>query len=753
MQLDEILKRHYTLENCSLTDLQGYGSSNTKVETPGGIYVCKQYTNTERIRNELLAEDRVLQQLGTMTTCEFPMRIPTNAGEPFVVEGDLLYRLLTFLEGDFLGSVTHTPELLYSLGRTLGRMDKILALLTEVVYEGKNIPWDLKNTDRSRPLLSSVPNASDRSLAAYFFLQFEDRIRPFAHEFRQSLIYSDANDWNILTAGNKVTGIIDFGDMCHTWMVNEVAIGMTYVMMHKDQPLDSGLNVLQGYQAEMPLTELECDSLYYLIAARLCISVCNSAEATRKQQGSSYITVSEEGAWKLLRQLLTINPLHAADEFRRVCGHSRVSKTPVTRLLDNRKAHFGKNLSLSYRDPIPMDRAAFQYMYDSRGNTFLDAYNNIMIVGHCHPRVVQAGRKAMAKLNTNTRYLYESLETYSTTLFKKFPPHLNKVYFVNSGSEASDLAIRMAKYHTGKDKVAVLEDGYHGHTQGGIQISAYKYHSKGSSGRPDSTVELALPKVFGSPWKDDGSAGVHYAREAIEHITKSKGEIAAFIAEPIVGCGGQVPLAKGYLEALYPEIRSQGGVCISDEVQVGFGRLGDVFWGHELYGVVPDIVVLGKPMGNGHPMGAVVTTTEIAESFGRGPEFFSSFGGNPVSCAIGLAVLEVLEEEGLQEQARLTGTYLLTSLNDLAKKHEVIGDVRGHGLFLGIELISPQGQPKTQLAAVLKNALRDQFVLVSTDGPFDNVIKIKPPLRFNKENADELVLKIDAILSQNMVIK
>ncbi|WP_372945854.1 aminotransferase class III-fold pyridoxal phosphate-dependent enzyme [Muriicola sp.] len=751
MSVKRILEQEYGLKVLQLIPMEGYVSTNIKVETEDGIYVCKKYQDTQRTRDELRAEDRVLELLGNMDTCAFSRRICTKTGAPFTEDEGTLYRLLTFLEGQFLASVPHSPELLSDLGRTLGRMGTLLCSVSEVVLEAKEIDWDLRHTKRCLPLLRQIPNAPDRNLVAYFLLQFDDQISPISHRFKRSLIYGDANDWNVLTDGKLVSGIIDFGDMCHTWTVNEVAIGMTYAMMHKDRPLEYGQYVLEAYHREMPLTELECDSLYWLIAARLCISVCNSAAASGGKEGSSYITISEEGAWALLHQLLRINPMEAANTFRKACGFSRLHTASTAELLKNRKEHFGKNLSLSYADPIPMERAAFQYMYDTQGNTFLDAYNNIMLVGHCHPRVVEAGRKAMAKLNTNTRYLYQALEEYSTALLAKFPPKLNKIYFLNSGSEASDLAIRMAKYHTRKKKVAVLDSGYHGHTQAGMQISAYKYQKLGPDGKPWDTVELSLPKVFGSPWKDDGTAGQNYSREAIERIHETDGELAAFIAEPIVGCGGQVPLAKGYLNAVYPEIRAQGGVVISDEVQVGFGRLGEVFWGYELYDVVPDIVILGKPMGNGHPMGAVVTTDEIAESFGQGPEFFSSFGGNPVSCQIGLAVLEVVAEENRQEHARNTGEYLQSALNNLKIKYPVIGDVRGYGLFLGVELVSPEGQPLTTLASVLKNELRNQFVLVSTDGPFDNVLKIKPPLSFNQKNSDELVFKLDRIFGQNIV--
>lgn len=224
--------------------------------------------------------------------------------------------------------------------------------------------------------------------------------------------------------------------------------------------------------------------------------------------------------------------------------------------------------------------------------------------------------------------------------------------------------------------------------------------------------------------------------------------MVAFIAEPIVGCGGQVPLAKGYLSEIYAEIRKQGGVCISDEVQTGFGRLGDVFWGFETQNVIPDIVILGKPMGNGHPIGAVVTNNEIAAAFNNGMEFFSSFGGNPVSCVIGQAVLDVIEKEQLQQNAKMVGDYYLQELTKLQQKYKCIGDVRGSGLFIGFEFVKDRKtlEPDTQLAQKIKNELRDQFILVSTDGPLDNVIKSKPPLCFSKENVDEVIEKLENIL-------
>ncbi|NNK09699.1 MAG: aminotransferase class III-fold pyridoxal phosphate-dependent enzyme [Flavobacteriaceae bacterium] len=751
MGINNILQSHYKLHLNTVTSLEGYVSTNYKIEAEEGVFVLKVYQNSSRILKEIHAEERVLRKLSELKAFDFPKGIRSSTGEYCVVEGENIFRLLTFVEGSFLGEVSHTPALLTSLGRFLGKIDLLLQPLEEEIFAAREISWDLRHLDLSIPLLKNISNTRKRSLVSYFIQQFHEHISPRAYKLRKSLIHNDGNDWNVLTDGKKVTGIIDFGDMCQTWLVSEVAIGMTYAMMHKELPLENGLKVLEGYHKELPLTELECDSLYYLIAARLCISVCHSAHASEHKPESDYITISEKGAWKLLQQWLRINPLHARKQFRQVCGFPISKTVPASEILSQRKEHFAANLSLSYTNPIHMYGAAFQYMYDADGNTFLDAYNNIMLVGHCHPQVVQAGQKAMARLNTNTRYLYDVLRAYSSALLKKLPPSLNKIFFVNSGSEANDLAIRMARNHTSKKNVMVIEHGYHGHTQTGIEISPYKYQADGGIGKPEDTIETPLPKVYSISPENSGNSEIDYTQKALEQIKENSGTIAAFIAEPIVGCGGQVPLAPGYLNEVYTAIRAQGGLCISDEVQVGFGRLGKVYWGFELYDVIPDIVVIGKPMGNGHPMGAVITTEAVVSTFEKGPEFFSSFGGNPVSCAIGLSVLNVVEEENLQQHAEQTGDYLMLQLQLLQKKHKTIGDVRGHGLFLGMEMITEDGKPNTKLAVDLKNKLRENMILVGTDGPYDSVIKIKPPMSFDQMNADELASQIDTILSENMV--
>lgn len=423
-------------------------------------------------------------------------------------------------------------------------------------------------------------------------------------------------------------------------------------------------------------------------------------------------------------------------------------------LLKERRARLGPSLSLSYAQPLKIVRGQGQYLYDQQGNQYLDCVNNVCHVGHCHPRVVSAGQQQMAVLNTNTRYLHDTIVEYARRLTATLPAPLSVCYFVNSGSEANELALRMARAHTGADQVIALQHAYHGHTQALIDVSHYKFAGPGGHGQPSSTHVVTLPDPYKGPHTGySEEAGRAYAAEvsaATQRIQAQGGQLSAFLAESISGCGGQVVFPQGYLPAAFQAARAAGGVCIADEVQVGFGRVGSQFWGFQLQGVVPDIVTMGKPIGNGHPMAAVVTTPAVAASFANGMEYFNTFGGNPVSCAVGLAVLDVLQDEQLQQHALDVGNHFQAGLKELQRRQPLIGDVRGQGLFIGVELVTDPSskEPATQLARQLVEALRRGGILLSTDGPADNVLKIKPPLPFTTRNADQVIEALDARLTQ-----
>ena len=422
-------------------------------------------------------------------------------------------------------------------------------------------------------------------------------------------------------------------------------------------------------------------------------------------------------------------------------------------LIDYRKQHLGKSLSLQYKTPIKMVRGAGQYLVDQFGRQYLDTVNNVAHVGHENYNVVKAGQEQMALINTNSRYLHENINALAKELLETLPQKLNVLHFVNSGSEANELAIRMVKAATGERDIIASEVGYHGNANMCIDISSYKFDGKGGKGAPEHTHIFPLPDAFRGKYRGENT-GKRYAEEVqkqIEIVHKKGRGVGAFIIEPIISCGGQIELPEGFLAKAYELVRRAGGLCISDEVQVGCGRLGKAFWGFQLHNVVPDIVTIGKPLGNGHPIAAVVCTQEVADKFANGMEYFNTFGGNPVSCAIGTEVLRFVKRNKLQENALEVGEFLKTELRALSNEFPIIGDVRGQGLFLGIELVDAKMNPLEAQTNYLANRMKDHGILMSTDGPDHNVLKIKPPMVFTKDNVDELILYLRKILVEDFI--
>ena len=370
-------------------------------------------------------------------------------------------------------------------------------------------------------------------------------------------------------------------------------------------------------------------------------------------------------------------------------------------------------------------------------------------MGHENYNIVYPAQRQLAYLNTNTRYLSNHIVDYADKLLETFPKKLSVVHFTNSGSEANELALRMAETYSKRKNMLAVEVGYHGNTGRVIDVSSYKFDSSGGSGKPENTYLLPLPDKLRGKFTGDDSQK-NYIDHAVKYIKKLANEgvkLAGFIHESILSCGGQIVLPEGYLQAVYKAVRAQGGVCIADEVQVGFGRTGKHFWAFELQNVIPDVVVLGKPIGNGHPMGAVICTEEIAYAFDNGMEYFNTFGGNPVSAVVGKVVLDEIENKKLQQNALLVGTYLKKGLEHMRSDFPIIADVRGHGLFLGIEFLDEAGKPDADFAYAFSEHMLSRKILISTDGPDYNVIKIKPPLTFKLEHADILLKNIREVLA------
>jgi 4-aminobutyrate aminotransferase-like enzyme len=424
-------------------------------------------------------------------------------------------------------------------------------------------------------------------------------------------------------------------------------------------------------------------------------------------------------------------------------------------IIDYRKKHIGKSLKLHYDIPIKIVRGEGVYLIDHKGKKYLDTVNNVAHVGHENEEVVSVGKSQMSVLNTNSRYLHENINHLTKEILNTLPDELNVVHYVNSGSEANELAIRMMKAHTGNIDIIVSQHGYHGNTNICIDISSYKFDGNGGIGAPENTHIIPIPNNFKGKYKGDKKDDkyVDEVKKQIKKIKKKKRGLGGFIIEPIISCGGQVELPNGFLKKAYKEVRKNGGVCISDEVQVGCGRMGKTFWGFQMHNVIPDIITIGKPIGNGHPVGVVVCTKEIAESFANGMEFFNTFGGNPVSCSIALEVLKTVKKNNLQKNAKVVGNYFKKELKKLAKENRIIADVRGQGLFLGIEFLDDNDRPLNEEAQYIINRLKDFGILSSIDGPFNNVIKIKPPMIFNKSNCDLFLKYFREILKEDFIAK
>jgi len=426
-----------------------------------------------------------------------------------------------------------------------------------------------------------------------------------------------------------------------------------------------------------------------------------------------------------------------------------------------RKKHIGPSCKLFFKtDPLKIVAAKGQYMYDENNIPYLDCINNVCHVGHCHPDVVKAGQDQMAVLNTNSRFLHDNLVLYAEKLCKTFPGNLSVAYLVNSGSEANDLALRMAHQHTGNKDVITLDHAYHGHVISLIDISPYKFNKPGGAGCPELTSVAPVPDTYrGKHWASEHPGqdmGKMYAKDVddiIANIAEKGRKPSAFIAESLQSCGGQIIFPDSYLREVYKSVRAAGGVVIADEVQVGFGRVGTHMWAFQTYGedLVPDIVTLGKPMGNGHPIAAVITTPEIAASFGAtGVEYFNTYGGNPVSCAVGNAVLDVIEKEELMKHAVTVGKLLLDGAKKLGEKYDIVGDVRGRGMFVGIDLVKDRKtrEPHTAAAQHVLTRFKEEHILLQSDGPHNNVLKFKSPLAFSKDNAATFLQTLDLVLAE-----
>ena len=1002
-QAAEIVKREFGIEVSGCVPLESERDQNFRIDSAGERSFVLKIANALEDRYFLEGQNALLKHV-EQSLAWTPTVHSSNLGEQIVTapgkQRDHFVRLLDFVPGKVLADQAYlSDDLLVDLGYRVAQLDATLIDFDHPAFH-REFHWDLALGDSEvQKRLHLIKDDSASGIAA-LLSSYQLHTKPHTDQLPTSVIHNDANDANVIVSpsqmgpfANQVTGIIDFGDVVHSWTVNGLAIAIAYTVLKCQDPLHTANCVLRGYQRVRPLNEAELTCLFGLICMRLCVSAAIAAEQILAQPDNQYLWVSQQPIRRTLPKLLAISFPFAERNFRNVaglpvCEHAaRVQdwlrnnqssfafpvnpvlpgqRPPAERILvmdlsvaspdlpvnvdaitepeiselvfdardkanadvvigryleprvlyssehfvgndlseENRTIHLGidifaeagtdvvavldgtvhfagsidrpldygglvilahqtddgdsffslyghldpaslaslkpgesisvgqkfaelgtpavnvgwtphvhlqlmldlldlqqffpgvafssqqnvwsqlspdpnlllgipadcfpkptpdfertwqhrqrllgPSLSLSYRQPLKIVRGWKQFLFNDAGRRFLDAYNNVPHVGHCHPQIVQAIVRQARLLNTNTRYLHDTIHQLSERLIATLPDSLQVCYFVNSASEANELAIRMARTFTNAKDMLVTEAAYHGHSTTLIEASPYKHDGPGGQGAGDWVHSVELADVYRGTFNDSSTAGALYAERVKQTIQSIDRKLCGFLFECCPSVGGQIIFPKDYLKLACQYVRQAGGLCLADDVQTGYGRLGSHMYGFQLNEIEPDILILGKPMGNGQPLAAVITTREIAEAFDNGMEFFSTFGGNPVSCAAGLAVLDVLESESLQPNALQVGEVLLQGLHQLKDEFDLIGDVRGRGFFLGVELVQDPSSkvPATELASFIANRMRQLGILLGTDGPHNNVLKIRPPMCFNKKDAEQLLTQIRKVLQE-----
>ena len=661
-------------------------------------------------------------------------------------------RVLSYLTGVSPKDEYVSNLLFRQMGLILARMTRALNGFFHPIanYE---LMWDLKHTAKLRDYLSFIKDPDHLEQASYFLDRFDKNVLPLVPKLRAQIVHNDLVPDNILVAEDapdQIRGIIDFGDLTHTLLVIDLATSIAATLRETEDPVSIAAQVVAGYNELIPLEEAELRLLYDLVGARLTmLNVIASWRVTIHPENQDYITGGVDQPWRILEMWRDQDPAIVTKKFFRVCGfweHEEVeqrkdqSGKEIDSFLSRRESLLGPCAYLFYNRPLHIVRGEGVWLYDDEENRYLDVYNNVPQVGHCHPHVVNAISNQARQLNTSTRYLHDHILDLAERITKRLPEPLSVCMFVCTGSEANELAWRMAQLVSGNTGALITNYSYHGSTGATAQFSTESL----PEGKLSQHVITINAPTSNTTWRKPDSG----IRDAIMALDKDGHQPAMLILDTSFVSDGIYTSPKGYLKALFKETRKAGGLCVADEVQGGFGRFGEHFWGFEFDEVIPDIVTMGKPMGNGHPLAAVVTRPEIAEVLANETGYFNTFGGNPVSCAAGLAVLDVIEKEGLQQNALEVGQYLKEGLGELQKSYPLLGQVHGSGLLLGIDVNNSEGQPDPDLADRIMNHMRQNGVLVGTTGQKSNVLKIRPPLVFEQEHADILLAALKKALEE-----
>ena len=760
-----LLEEYYGITG-SVEMLSSERDQNFRVSAANGrTYLLKISNKLESI-DTISFENAIYQHLNTYAP-QLPVpRIIKSAQRYNIIEfksanGELLrLRLMSWLAGLPLSRLPLDNNLRRNQAVLLARLGKSLRGLFHP-HACKNLFWDLTKLPGLFEYAGHVDDADLRRLCIEFIQYYSVIVLPDLPLLRAQVIYNDLNSSNVLVDeknNQDIIGLIDFGDALYAPLVCDVAVAAAYQLDDGADPLAGALEFVAAYHRESRLETEEIDLLFDLIKARLVTTlIITSWRAGIYPENRDYILRNAGVARHRFKTLSAMDNNIAVNRMRRACGLVEkplpvvVKNHPLETMLERRERLLGSAYRLFYEKPVHIVRGEDVWLFDEQGKVYLDGYNNVPLVGHCHPHVVQALSRQAATLNTHTRYLHDAVLEYAERLLSLFPDQLNQIMFSCTGSEANDLALRIACAYTGNQGVIVSENAYHGNTTAISQLSpSYTSHTD----RAD-WVEL-IPPPDSYRFSDEDSAGtvgqrfVNGVQNAIERMARRGIKPAALILDCGFTSDGMFFAPDGCLTEAIKRVRQAGGIYIADEVQSGFARFGHYLWGFEFDDIVPEIVTLGKPIGAGHPLAATVIRDVVLDGFSAKSRYFNTFGGNPVSAEVGLAVLDVFQQSGLQDNAFNTGRYFHDQLQYLKHKHKIIGDVRGSGLFAGIDLVYDR-QTKNHASDAAKftvNRMRENGVLISMIGPMANILKIRPPLPFQPCHVDQLISTLDYCLKE-----
>jgi 4-aminobutyrate aminotransferase-like enzyme/Ser/Thr protein kinase RdoA (MazF antagonist) len=748
----QILRESFGVESSSLIPLAGERDQNFRVDTASGEHFLFKISNPADNRPVLEMQAAALRHIERVDPRLPVMRaLPTAPGEPWAeVPGPdtrtYPARLFTFLPGHGIPNIALTTEAMWSHGQITGRLGRALRGFFHPAADYE-ILWDITRLPKIRPLLTHISDGLRRAQVERVLNRFDTRVAPALPRLRAQVIHGDMSLDNVLFGDDlRVSGIVDFGDMTHAPLVCDLAIAVADVLHGRGDAIEAADAIIGGYVSVTPLEDEEAGLLADLVAARLATEVT----VTAWRQGLypdnvAYAASGEPGARAFLDLIEAMGIDAVGRRFREACRGLPYRRSATRGLLERRRRALPRS-PLFYARPVHLVRGEGVWLFDPDDRRYLDCYNNVAAVGHGHPRVVQAVAQQQRLLATHSRYLHEAIVELAERLQATLPPGLDAVMVVNSGSEANDLAWRIARAATRRAGAIVTACAYHGLTEATHAMSPEEW-AKGE--QPAHVATVPAPDGYRGPYRREEDGWVQRYAAHIDDAADALGDqgFAALYLDPAFTADGILSPPPTYLREAARRARALGGLVVADEVQAGHGRSGTHLWSFRASGIEPDMVVMGKPMGNGFPVAALVVRSQLLRAVPEKTELFSTFGGNPVACAAALAVLAVIEDEGLIASAAKVGSYLRQGLLTLAERHPLIGDVRGEGLLLGAELVDETLAPAAGHARRVTEAMRERGILLSATGPAGNVLKIRPPLVFQREHADLLLQALDEILA------